>query len=77
MNRKAKSRVTRRTLLIAGSSSMVAAGILGACAPFGSDETAPEFTETTSAVGLSERAARGAGVDFYWRGVLRATGGTD
>ena len=58
MNRTAKSRVTRRTLLIAGSSSMVAAGILGACAPFGSDETAPEFTETTSAVGLSERAAR-------------------
>ena len=58
MNRIAKSRVTRRTLLIAGSSSMVAAGILGACAPFGSDETAPEFTETTSAVGLSETAAR-------------------
>ena len=58
MNRMAKSHITRRTLLIAGGSSMAAAGLLAACAPFGSDETAAALTETTSALGMAESAAR-------------------
>ena len=57
MDRMVKSRSTRRTLLIAGGSSL-AVGVLAACNPFSSDETAPVFTETTSAVGMAESAAR-------------------
>ncbi len=57
MDRMAKSRSTRRTLLIAGGSSM-AAGLLGACTLFGADEAVGPLTDTTSAVGMAASAAQ-------------------